>query len=599
MIMRSIFNRTPLPPNHLLSLPPGAVKPEGWLKERLDREARRIEEDLEGYFPGASGESGWLGGPSQDIEGDARALCSLILIAFLSEQESLKQVVANFVEHLVISQQKDGNFGPEHLTDWWPRMLMLRVLRQYVLATGDKAPLKLMDRFFRFQLEALPARPLAGKGCSRAAENMLGALWLYNITGQPHLLRLCRLLSAQSLNWTDELHIFPHIRDTARMRPWAALQEALKREGDLDGTNQLVNAREFYLTRAEDVAVGLRSPGVINLFKSGFKEMSAFGVGWPRYMKGHGVALGMFTGDLHLAGPDPARSVDLNALAETLHSIGVLLGTGDTFDPGLGELFEKLALNAPRGTGVRPELIRVNHIGSTENYNAPRDAYESKKRPLDLADGIAAAYTAGLWYAAEEEGLAAVSYAPCTLNYAAGSGRVRVRVEGNYPCEPKARITVETRSARPFPIHLRIPGWADQAILTLPDGELMQLRGGEIASLRRKWSGSSRIHIEFSVQPRLTRWGRRSGAVEYGPLLMALDLSEGQSPGWALVEGAPMKAENSGKVLAKAVPIEEWEGLLPIAPEALGDARVLTLVPFHTTGQRMAQFPLLSQRSRA
>lgn len=599
MIMRSIFNRTPLPPNQLCTLPPGAIKPEGWLKERLDREARRIEEDLEGYFPGATGESAWLGGPSRDIEGDARALCSLILIAFLSEREPLKQVVGTFVDHLVASQREDGDFGPEHLTDWWPRMLMLRVLRQYVLATRAKEPLKLMDRFFRFQLEALPDRPLVGKSCSRAAENMLAALWLYNITGQPHLLRLCRLLSAQSLNWTDELHIFPHIRDTARMRPWANLQEALEREGDLDGTNQRVNAREFYLTRAEDVAVGLRSPGVINLFKSGFKEMSAFGVGWPRYMKSHGVALDMFTGDLHLAGPDPARGMDLNALAEALHSVGVLLGTGDAFDPALGDLFEKLALNAPQGMEVRPRLIQVNHIGSAENYNAPREAYESKKRPLDLADGITAAYADGLWYATEDEGLTAVSYAPCTLYYVAGGGRVRVRVEGNYPYEPKARIAVETRSTQPFPIHLRIPGWADQAILTLPDGELMQLRGGEIASLRRTWAGRSRIHVEFSVQPRLTRWARRSGAVEYGPLLMALDLSQGQSPGWALEEGAPMKAGDSGKVLVKAAPIEEWDGLLPIAPEALGEARVLTLVPFHTTDRRMAQFPLLSRRSGA
>ena len=82
------------------------------------------------------------------------------------------------MDHLVASQREDGDFGPEHLTDWWPRMLMLRVLRQYVLATRAKEPLKLMDRFFRFQLEALPDRPLVGKSCSRAAENMLAALWL-------------------------------------------------------------------------------------------------------------------------------------------------------------------------------------------------------------------------------------------------------------------------------------------------------------------------------------------------------------------------------------------------------------------------------------
>lgn len=43
---------------------------------------------------------------------------------------------------------------------------MLRVMRQYFMATGDKEPLKTMDRFFRFQLETLPTQPLTGKACA-------------------------------------------------------------------------------------------------------------------------------------------------------------------------------------------------------------------------------------------------------------------------------------------------------------------------------------------------------------------------------------------------------------------------------------------------
>ena len=148
-------------------------------------------------------------------------------------------------------------------------------------------------------------------------------------------------------------------------------------------------------------------------------------------------------------------------------SIGVLLGTGDTFDPALGDLFEKLALNAPRAWGP-PRLIQVNHIGSAENYNAPREAYESK-RPLDLADGSPPPTPTGCGMPrrtrADRRELCPLYPVLC-----GGGGRVRVRVEGNYPYEPKARIAVETRSTQPFPIHLRIPGWADQAILTLPDG---------------------------------------------------------------------------------------------------------------------------------
>ena len=46
------------------------------------------------------------------------------------------------------------------------------------------------------------------------------ALWLYNLTGQKYLLKLCETLALQTLDWTDELHIFPHIRDMSRHRPW-------------------------------------------------------------------------------------------------------------------------------------------------------------------------------------------------------------------------------------------------------------------------------------------------------------------------------------------------------------------------------------------
>ena len=405
----------------------------------------------------------------------------------LSQREPLKQVVGTFVEHLVASQREDGDFGPEHLTDWWPRMLMLRVLRQYVLATRAKEPLKLMDRFFRFQLEALPGRPLVGKSCSRAAENMLAALWLYNLTGQPHLLRLCRLLSAQSLNWTDELHIFPHIRDTARMRPWASLQEALEREGDLDGTNQRVSAREFYLTRAEDVAVGLRSPGVINLFKSGFKEMSAFGVGWPRYMKSHGVALDMFTGDLHLAGPDPARGVDLNALGEALHSIGVLLGTGDAFDPVLGDL-EKLALERPQAWGLAP-ADPGNHIGSGELQRAPGGL--RKQSAPDLADDHRRLRRA-VCYGGRG---AAAELCPCTCPMWQGA-TVRVRVEGTIP-RAQSRIAVETRSTQPFPSTCASPAGRTRPSSPRLDGS-DALRGESPPALHGRLSP---IHVEFLYSP--------------------------------------------------------------------------------------------------
>lgn len=618
MIARAIFNQSPLPPNRLSLLPPGAIQPQGWLKRQLDAQAQALARQLPQRFAGVEGESAWLGGPMRDEESAVEALASLSPIAYVTGHEQLKQVVARFVAWAVQSQRPNGEFGPRDC-GWWPQMLMLRVLRQYFMATGDKEPLKLMDRFFRFQLEALPQRPLTGKACARSGENMQSALWLYNLTGQKHLIRLCELLSVQSLDWTDEMHIFPHIRDTAKQRPWEALQEGLEREGELDGLNQKVNGREYHLTNAVDVAFGLKAPGMINLFKSGFKEVSAFRTGWPKYMKQHGVALSMFAGDDHLAGADPARGVNLCALAETLQSLCALMGTGDEFGQMLGDLFEKLALNAPiaawdEAGDARQAMVQVNQLGGADCphgfYNAADDALCMKLRPLDLSDQALAAYASGLWYATSDDGLAAMGYAPCTVNFVAGGERVRITVEGCYPFSGRVRVRVETRAAADFPVYLRIPGWAGQVMIKLPDGELMQMQGGETACVRRKWAGEAVIEMDLTMEPRLSRWFHQSAAVELGPLLMALDLDQQELWNWALDADQPMKAVTVGdrqappkgegpisQVLVKAGVVPEWaqEGAdcaaPPIAPQAQ-DEQVLALVPFAATTRRIAQFPV-------
>lgn len=625
MIARAIFNKSPLPPNRFAPLPLGAVQPQGWLDAQIQGQAEALERDLALRFPGVEGDSAWLGGSLDDGERAPEALASLTVIAYTSGREALKEVVARFVSWAVASQTSQGDFGPAGC-GWWPKMLMLRVMRQYFMATGDKEPLKTMDRFFRFQLETLPTQPLTGKACARAAENMLCALWLYNLTEQKHLLRLCELLAAQTLDWTDEMHIFPHIRDMARQRPWGALREGLVREGELNGLNQRVSGRDYHLTQAVDVAFGLKTPGVINLFKSGFKEVSALRTAWPKYMKQHGVALSMFTGDDHLAGADPARGVNLCAVAETLQSLMALMAMGEEQDRQLGDLFEKIALNAPlaawdREGRTRQALLQVNQLSATPGphgfYNAPEGALPFRVRPLDLADQALAAYASGLCYATSDGGLGLMGYAPCSVHFVAGGERVRLTVEGGYPFSGKVLVRVETRAAADFPVYLRIPGWAGQVMLKLPDGEWMQMQGGETACVRRRWAGEAAIEMDLNLQPRISRWFHQSAAVELGPLLMALDLDKEQTWNWALDLGQPMKTvldpgqgkrpkeeESLSRVLVKAAPVQAWtrEGEdcapPPIAPQVGGEERVLTLTPFGATGRRVAQFPVLREEER-
>ncbi|MGJ4851050.1 hypothetical protein ACH6CV_12450 [Bacillota bacterium Meth-B3] len=621
MIGRAIFNRTPLPPNRFAPLPLGAVKPAGWLEEQLSIQARAARETLTARFPGADGSSSWLGGTRDDATSASEALAGLVGLAYVTGDEALVALVRRFVDWTLRSQTESGDFGPAGLADWWPKLMMLRVLQRHFTATADREALKCMDRFFRFQLQTLPSLPLMGHAAARAGENLQSVLFLYNLTGQPYLRKLCDLIRAQSLDWTDELHIFPHIRPTAKYRPWPALEAGLKAEGEFSGVDQKVNGREYHLTHAVDLAFGLKTPGMINLVKSGFKEVSAFKVGWSKLMKQHGVALGMYTGDDHLAGANPAQGVNLDAVCETMVSLSALIGTGDEFGWEMADVLEKLSYNAlpaawSRDGRCSQRLQQADQVDVSLSprpfYNAPNDALCMSERPIGLSEGGFAQLASSLWYATGDDGLAAVGYAPCTVSFVAGGERVRVDVSGDYPFGGQVALRVTVKQPCEFPLYLRIPGWAEQAILTLPDGELMQMRGGEIACVRRRWIGEESLEMDLPMRPRLTRWARRSGAVELGPLLMCLNLTGDTPWNWALIEDEPMKAITGGgparafkqgvrdvRVLVKAARTDEWAmggascQQPPVEPQADGAPQVIALTPYGDSDLRIAQFPVI------
>ncbi len=621
MIGRAVFNKTPLPPNRFAPLPLGAVKPCGWLEEQLEIQRKAVLETLDARFPGTDGASGWLGGNLKDEQSAVEALAGIAALGYTTGDETLMSLVAKFVRWTIENQFQSGDIGPAGLRDWWPKILMLRVLQMYFGATADREALKAMDKFLRYELSVLPEDPLMGLAVARAGENLQAALFLYNLTGQAYLLKLTELIRAQALDWTDEFTIFPHIRPTAKQQPWKKLKDGMAREGAFSGIDQKVNGREYQLTEATNVAFGLKTPGIINLVKSGFKEVGAFKLGWARLMKQHGVALNMFTGDNHLAGANPAQGISVESVSETIVSLGALIGTGDEFGWEMADVMECLAYNAlPAAWSEdgkrRQALEQTNQIDARDAarpfYNARNDDLCYMERPLGLADAGLAQLTASLWYATSDDGLAAVGYAPCVASFVAGGERVRVTVGGGYPFGGQVRLTVEVKKAAEFPLYLRIPGWAEQAIVTLPDGELMQMRGGEIACVRRRWSGEAEVTLDLPMRPRFVRWARQTGAVELGPLVMALNLDTGEDWNWALIDGEPMKkvedtsparafkhGERALTVLAKVVRVGDWakEGANcaqpPVAP--VFDAKetfVVGLTPFGDSDLRIAQFPV-------
>ena len=623
--MKPIFNRAPLIPSFWSPLGPGSIRPEGWLKAQAQalRASLRGREDQ--FF---EGEGGW--------ERELYALETAVSLGWALEDEPLKSEATRRVEALLLTQDEEGWFGPAGVRDYWPRILALRALRRYFEASADRRVLKFMDAFFKYQYRTLATHPLNDLAVARGGENILQALWLYNITGQAYLLELCRRLRAQTLDWPNYFHTFPNIQPMGRSQRWARLKEALyeERNEPLEGEQRPYFRTQYHFTNAENIGFGLKTPGAISLFKSGFKEQGGFRFGWSKLMKYHGVANGMFTGDDHLSGSNPVQGTNLCAVAETLNALSDLMAMGEP-DREIPDIYEKIVYNAlpaaysadmrrmQRIEHVNQALISVDERGF---YNAAPDATLFREEmTFDAVRTMQALpkFIEHQWYATADGGLAAMSYAPCCVRTRVQDTPVRLCVWGGYPFCDAVRLELALKHSAEFPLYLRIPAWVRQPMIYLPDGEIMQVRAGETACVRRRWQTGDVVRLELTAVARVTRgWYHQSAAVELGALVMALAPEAREAEGgrietceewgWALVRDEPMKvvrapgepqspfkcAEPPVKVLAKAVPID-WHlsgancATIPIVPRLNArEAFTIELEPFGWTDLRICQFPI-------
>jgi len=352
-------------------------------------------------------------------------------------------------------------------------------------------------------------------------------------------------------------------------------------------------------------------------------------------MRSHGTACGMYTCDDHLNGSSPIQGIRLNAVVEMLNSMETLLGISE-FNQECADVLEKIAYNAlPAAfnadmTAYQP-LQQVNQVKLSDEtrkwYNRRSDAnlFRGARNDVDCAAAHQAwgKLTASLWYATDDNGIAAVSYAPCTVRAAIDGNPVRVRVSGGYPFMQNVKLELSLKQSAEFPMYLRIPFWARQAMIYLPDGEIMSVRSNEYACVRRKWQNGDVLRLELPASPRITRWYHQSGSVEVGPLVMALDakadwtetengLTAAAGEEWnrALVRDEPMKliqveedvsaygkGESSVSVMIRTAAVE-WGisngscGSLPMAPQFRREALdILELVPYGEADLRIAEFP--------
>jgi len=634
--------------NPYQELPLGAIKPQGWLREMLIRQKDGATGHLDQLYPLVMNQrNGWLGGDGDQWERGPYWIDGLLPLAYILQDKALIAKVKPWVEWSIKSQTPDGYFGPskdypgeagiqrDNSRDWWPKMVMLKILKQYYSATGDKRVITLMTSYFKYQLKELPQKPLdhwTFWARYRGGDNLMIVYWLYNITGDKFLLDLGELLHKQTYDFTN-----------------AFLEgDMLTKMGSIHTVN---------------LAQGMKEPVIYYQQHPEQKYLDAMNKGFADIRKYNGMAHGLYGGDEALHGNNPTQGSELCTAVEMMFTLES--GLEITGDVGYADKLEKIAFNA-LPTQISDDFQTHQYFQQANQVMLSRQMHNfgDNHGGTDICFGLLTGYPCcasnmhqgwpkfvqNLWYTTADKGIAALVYSASEVTAkVAGGTAVTFTEETNYPFEESVKFTLKTAKKVSFPFHLRIPEWCKKATVKVNGKLLQEAEGNQIVKISREWNSGDVVELALPMHIFKNKWYENSMSVERGPITYALKMGEDvkkisnikdpQEYGGHYYEVHPttpwnyglfdmsndkleqhFKVETTGKtgnypwnlenaplqIRTKAKRIPSWKlynemsGPLPYSHiyglESEKQEEEIILVPYGCTTLRISQFPLVGNR---
>ena len=640
-----VTNQAPLVTQPYTALPLGTIKPKGMLLKMLELQRDGLTGRLDSVYSIVCGSNnGWLGGTGDGWERGPYWIDGLVPLAYILDDENLKKKAQEWIEWSIKNQREDGYFGPRPLPegykqipgtqqgnreDWWPKMVMLKALQQYYSATGDERVIKLMDGYFRYQLKMLPQFPLGHWtfwGQQRGADNLAVVYWLYNITKEKYLLDLAELIHKQTFDWTT-----------------------------IYSGNTLRQLNPLPDLHCVNVAQGLKAPIIYYQQHPEKKYTDAVRLGLSALKDVHGTVNGMYGADEMMHGNDPTQGSELCSAIEMMFSFESILPiTGDVY---YADYLEKIAYNVIP-TQSTDDYMRKQYFQQANQVlitDVERNFFND--RNARICFGTTSGYPCcltnmhqgwpkfiqNLWYATNDNGIAALVYGPSEATIKVADGQeVTVEEITDYPFRENIKFIIRADKKVSFPFHLRIPLWSKNFTLTLNGQALSINHANNILVINREWSSGDVVELKPEADFRFSRWFENSMGIERGPLVYALKVEEDwrevikkeyDDSFWEVlpktpwnyavirnelengklklemteVKDNPWNLENAPiSVKISGVRIPSWQiekgsaGRIPLVlpPIQSGDKQIeeITLIPYGCSTLRISQFPVINMR---
>ncbi|MDQ2720202.1 MAG: glycoside hydrolase family 127 protein [Bacteroidota bacterium] len=520
-----ISNKKPLAPLYFIKLPASAVKPQGWILKYLELQ----RDGLTGQLGEISAwldkkNNAWFSGNGQGDHGWEEVpywLKGYGDLGYLLKDKKIIAETKSWLEKVFESQRADGFFGPGKternqqdkivkVPDLWPNMIMLWCLQSYYEYSSDARVIPFMTKYFKWQT-TVPDSILLKTYWenSRGGDNLYSIYWLYDRTSGKWLLNLADKIHKNTANWSQQNNLpnWHNVNVAQCFREPATYFMQSKDSSFLDATYN-----DFYLIRKLYGQV----PG------------------------------GMFGADedARKGYNDPRQAVETCGMVEQMASDELL--TGITGDPMWADNCEDVAFNTypaavmPDFKGLR-YLTAPNMVVSDSKNHAPgiqnegpflmMNPFSSRCCQHNHSQGWPY-YAEHLWMATPDNGIAALLYNSSEVTAKVGSGKgnvVILKQITNYPFDENIKIEVHTPSAVTFPIYLRVPGWCNEASVTV-NGKAINANAtaGSYIRLENKWKQGDLIRLNLPMKLNLQKWtaNKNSVSVNYGPLTFSLKIDE-------------------------------------------------------------------------
>jgi len=513
-----IGNLAPLEPSRFIPLPGGAVRPQGWLLECMNRQR--------------DGLSGKLGEISVWLQKDGNAWLSrdgkgkygweevpywlrgYIEHAYILNDPKMIAESRVWIEGALNSQRADGDFGPEQKfqddgsRDFWANMLMLFCLETYFEHSHDQRVLELMTGYFKFQMSVPDDKFLTHYWQKmRGGDNLYSVYWLYNRTGDAGLLKLADKIHRCTANWETP--------------------------GGLPNWHNV------------NIAEAFREPATYYLQTHQPADLLATYANFDEVRKRYGqVPGGMFGGDENCRPgySDPRQAIETCGIVEQMLSDELLMQM--TGDPFWADNCEEVAFNS-YPAALMPDLRALryltapnmvvsdskNHARGIEN-NGPflmMNPFSSRCCQHNHSMGWPY-FTKHLWLATPDNGLCAAVFSPSEVSAQVGDGTlIHVEEKTHYPFDEQMQFKLRMDKKVTFPLYLRIPGWCKAATVSV-NGKRFSgtLEAGKFVRIERAWKDNDIVLLDLPMEVSIRRWtgNHDSVSVNYGPLTFSLKIGE-------------------------------------------------------------------------